>query len=93
VLALLICKSSHVGVDVDGIACPLHHLMPCSCKTWGHGFLPGAVLSHHAIVGGGALLGDAKPPGSDICRGANHRCTSDIEFYIELVAFARTCSP
>jgi hypothetical protein len=27
----------------------------------GHGLLSGAALSHHAVVGGGAFPGDAKP--------------------------------
>jgi hypothetical protein len=54
-------KSSHVGVDVDGLACPLHHPTACSCQTRGQSF-----LSHHAIVGGGAFSGGARPPSLDI---------------------------
>jgi hypothetical protein len=38
-------KPSHMGVDVDGLACPLHHPMTWSCQTRGHGLLPGVVLS------------------------------------------------
>jgi hypothetical protein len=63
----LIAMSSHTGVDVDGLACPLHRPMACSCHTRGQGFLLGAVSSHRVAVGGGALLGDLKPPGLDIC--------------------------
>jgi hypothetical protein len=46
----LAAKPSHVGADADGLAY----------------FLPGTVLSHRAIVGGGAFLRDVMPPGLDI---------------------------
>jgi hypothetical protein len=29
----LVAKPSHVGVDVDGLACPLHRAMACSRQT------------------------------------------------------------
>jgi hypothetical protein len=58
----LAAKPSHVGVDVDGLAYPLHHLMVCSRQMRGHGFLSSAAFSHRAAVGGGAFLGDVKPP-------------------------------
>jgi hypothetical protein len=45
VLLYLAAKPAHVGVDVDGLACPLHRPMACGHKTRGHGLLPGAVLS------------------------------------------------
>jgi hypothetical protein len=32
-------KSSHVGVDTDGLACPLHLPMSCSHHTREHGFM------------------------------------------------------
>jgi hypothetical protein len=57
----LLAKSSHMGVDVDGLAYPLLHPMACSHQMRGQGFLPSVVLSHHVAVGGGALLWDAKP--------------------------------
>jgi hypothetical protein len=63
----LVAKSSYAGVDVDGLACPLYHSTAYNCQMRGHGFLPGTVLSRHVAVGGGALLGDAKPPGLDNC--------------------------
>jgi hypothetical protein len=47
---------------VDGLACLLHQPTTCRCQTRGQGFLPGAVLSRRAAVGGGALLGDTPPP-------------------------------
>jgi hypothetical protein len=31
----LVAKSSHVGVDVDGLACPLHRPMTCSRQMRG----------------------------------------------------------
>jgi hypothetical protein len=89
----LVTKPSHVGVDVDGLACPLHHPTACSYQTREHGFLPGVVLSHCATVGSGALLGDTKPSSLDICEGADRLGTYVIKFHIECVAFTRICSP
>jgi hypothetical protein len=57
----LVAKPSYMGVDVAELACPLHHPMTYSHQTRGHDFLSGNVLSRRAVVGGGALLGDAKP--------------------------------
>jgi hypothetical protein len=31
----LVAKPSHVGVNVDGLACPLHRLMAYSCQMRG----------------------------------------------------------
>jgi hypothetical protein len=59
-------KPSHVVVDVDGQAYPLHRPTVCSHQTRGQGFLSGAALSHHVEVGSGAFPGDVKPPGLDI---------------------------
>jgi hypothetical protein len=59
-------KPSNMGVDVDGLANPLHHPTTCSRQTWGHGFLSSAALSHRAAVGGGAFQGGARPLGLDI---------------------------
>jgi hypothetical protein len=64
--AYLPTKPSHVGVDVDGLAYPLHHHMTCSHQTRGQGVLSGVALSHHAAVGGGAFLGNVKPLDLDI---------------------------
>jgi hypothetical protein len=58
----------------------------------GHDFVLGAILSRHATVGGGALLGDTKPPVLDICGGADRLSTCVIEFYIERAAFTWICS-
>jgi hypothetical protein len=43
----LAAKPTHMGVDVDELANPLHRHMACSCQTRGQGLLPSIVLSHH----------------------------------------------
>jgi hypothetical protein len=40
----LVAKCSHAGVDVDGLACPLHRPMNYSRQMRGHGFLPGTCI-------------------------------------------------
>jgi hypothetical protein len=82
-----------VWVDVDGLAYPLHRPTACSHQTRGQGFLPGAILPHCVAVGSGALLGDAKPRGLDICGGVEHLGTCVIEFYTERITFTRICLP
>jgi hypothetical protein len=52
----LAAKASQVGVDVCGLACPLHCPMVFSHRTRGQSFLLDAAMSHHAVVGGGAFL-------------------------------------
>jgi hypothetical protein len=42
-------KPSHMGVNVDGLACSLHHPMACSRQTRGQGLLPSTVLSRCCI--------------------------------------------
>jgi hypothetical protein len=42
----LFAKPTHVGVDMDGLAYPLHHPMICDRQTRGHGLLPGSILFH-----------------------------------------------
>jgi hypothetical protein len=44
-----------MGIDVDGLACPLHHPTGCTRQTRGQGLLSGATLSHRAVVSGGAF--------------------------------------
>jgi hypothetical protein len=67
--------------------------MTYSYQAMGQGFLPGAILSCHVVVGGGALPGDAKSPGLDICGGIDLLSTCVIEFYTECIAFTRICLP
>jgi hypothetical protein len=46
-LHYLAAKPALVGVDVDGLACPLYRPMACGHQTKGLGLLPCVVLSHH----------------------------------------------
>jgi hypothetical protein len=62
----LAAKSSHIGDEVDGLSCSLHHPMACSYQMRGCDFMLGATLSRHAAVGGGASPGHAKPSDLDI---------------------------
>jgi hypothetical protein len=89
----LVAKCSHAGVDVDGLACPLHRPMNYSRQMRGHGFLPGVVLSYRAAAGSGSLLGDLKPSGLDIREGVDRLGTCIIEFYTERISFTRIYLP
>jgi hypothetical protein len=51
-------KPSHMRVDVDGLAYPLHHPM-----VYG---MSGAAPFHCAVVGGDAFSRGVRPPGLDI---------------------------
>jgi hypothetical protein len=57
----LAAKPSHVGVDVDGLAFPLHRPTTYSRQTRGYSFLSGATLYHRATVGGGTFPGVRSP--------------------------------
>jgi hypothetical protein len=57
----LAAKPYHVGVNVDGLACPLHHPTACNCQTRRQGFLYGVVLSHHHS-GWWCLFGGCEAP-------------------------------
>jgi hypothetical protein len=81
--ALLAARPSHVGVHVDGLACPLHCPMSCSLQTRGLNFLSGAVLSRHVAIGGGAFSGDAKLLSLDIWWSVDRLGTCVTEFYME----------
>jgi hypothetical protein len=50
----LAAKFSHLGVDVDGLACPLHQPTVYSCQTRGHGFCQTSSCLV-AAMGGGAF--------------------------------------
>jgi hypothetical protein len=65
--------------------------MTCSRQTRGHGFLPCVVSSRCVVVSGGALLGDAKPPGLNICGCIDRLDTYVIEFHKEHITFSRMC--
>jgi hypothetical protein len=61
----LVAKPSNVGVDVDGLAYPLHRPLFHSCQMRGQSLPLGDVLSCHCSRWW-HLSGDVKPPGSDI---------------------------
>jgi hypothetical protein len=54
-------KPSHMGINVDGLAYPLHRPMAHSCQMRGRGLLSSAILSC-CCSGRWHLLGDVKPP-------------------------------
>jgi hypothetical protein len=76
---------------VDELACSLHCPTVCSHQRGGQSFLIGVAMSHHAVVGGDAFSGDAKPPGVDIWRGVDRPGTCEIESCMEKLAFTRAC--
>jgi hypothetical protein len=76
---------------MDRLACPLHRPTVHSCQTKGQCLLPDTILSRRAATGGGALLGDAKPPCLDICEGVDRLDTCVIEVYMKRIAFTRIC--
>jgi hypothetical protein len=49
----------------------------------------GIVSSHHAALGGGALLEDAQPMYLDTCEGVDSLGTYIIDFYIGCMAFIK----
>jgi hypothetical protein len=74
---------------VDRLACLLHHPMACSRQMMGQSFLPGAALSNHVAVCGGAFPVDAKPPGLDIRWSVDRRGACVTESYMEYIVFTR----
>jgi hypothetical protein len=50
----LAAKPYYMGVDVDGLACPLHHSTAYSRQKRGQCLLSGTALSRQVVVGGGA---------------------------------------
>jgi hypothetical protein len=85
----LISKPSHVGVDVDRLACPLHRPTVCGRPIRGQSFMSGVALSHHAAVGGGAFLEGAKPLGLVIWWRVDCPATCAIESYVKKFAFIK----
>jgi hypothetical protein len=55
---------SHMGINVDRLAYPLHQSMSCSCQRRGQGLLLGIILSCR-YSDRWHLSGDVKPP---VCR-------------------------
>jgi hypothetical protein len=88
----LAAKPSHMGVDVDRLACPLYYPTAYSRLTRGHGLLSGVVLSHRCI-GRWRLSRDVKPRGLDIWWIFDRLGTYVIEFYMEYIIFTKICLP
>jgi hypothetical protein len=59
----MVAKPSHVVVNVDGLACPLHHPTVCGRQMRGQSFMSDVDLSHRTEVVGGAFPGGVKPLG------------------------------
>jgi hypothetical protein len=57
----LAAKPSHVGVDVDVLACFLHHPTVCYQHKWVWCSLTGVAVSRQAATVGGAFSGGARP--------------------------------
>jgi hypothetical protein len=55
----LAAKPFHMGVDMDGLACPLHRHKVCSCQTRGRDLMSGVILSC-CCSGRWHLSGDVK---------------------------------
>jgi hypothetical protein len=87
----LLAKPSHIGANVDGLACFLHRPKVYSHQRGGHTFLIGTAPSCHAALGGGAFSRDAKPRGLDIWHGVDCLGTSEDESYMEKLSFTRAC--
>jgi hypothetical protein len=87
----LAAKPSNVGVNVDGLAYPLHHPTVCGHQMRVQSFLSGAALDHHAVVGSGAFPGGAKPLNLDIWCSVDHLGTCVTESHMEKLAFTRVC--
>jgi hypothetical protein len=54
----LMATPSHMGVDVDGLAYPLHQPTVRSCQMRGQGLLLGVVLSCLVAAVGGGIFQD-----------------------------------
>jgi hypothetical protein len=68
----LAAKPSHVGADVDRLACFLHRPTVYGWQAWVQCFLTSNALYHHVVVGDGAFPGAVKLPGLDIYYGVDY---------------------
>jgi hypothetical protein len=53
----LAAKHSHMGADVDGLACSLHRPTTCSRQRGGQCCMTDVVMSRRSAMGGGPFLG------------------------------------
>jgi hypothetical protein len=81
----LVVKSSHVRVDVDGLACSLHRSKVYEWQTRGLCCLTGAVMSRRSAMGGGPLFGGAKPPFLDILLAFTKTCLFDKKVIVVIM--------
>jgi hypothetical protein len=65
-------RPSHVGADVDRLACFLHRPTVYGWQAWVQCFLTSNALYHHVVVGDGAFPGGVKLPGLDIYYGVDY---------------------
>jgi hypothetical protein len=79
----LVAKPFHVGSDVDGLACFLHHPTVCGWQRWVQCFLIGATPFYHATVVDGAFLRGAKPPWLDIYHSVDRLGPWWTDFFVE----------
>jgi hypothetical protein len=89
VMLYFVAKPSHVEADMEGLACSLHCPMVYNHQGGGQSFLTSVVPSCHAIVGGGAFLGDAKPMGLDILHGVDRPSICETKSYMEKATFTK----
>jgi hypothetical protein len=82
----LVTKPSHVGTDVDGLACSLHRSMVYIHQRVSQTLLRGAAPSYHAAVGGVVFPRDAKPTGLDILCGVHCLGACKSKSYMEMPA-------
>jgi hypothetical protein len=78
---------SHMAVDVNGLACSLHHPTVYNHQKGGQSFLTSTAPSCHVAVSSGILPGDAKHLGLDILCVVDHSGTCKAESYLEKPAF------
>jgi hypothetical protein len=75
-LLCLVVKTSHMGVDVDELACHLCCPMNCGWQAWVQSLLTSILSSHRNVWGGATLVrlfggGGAKPLGQEVWRGVD----------------------
>jgi hypothetical protein len=80
-----------MAVDVNGLACSLHHPTVYSHQKGGQSFLTSTAPSCHVAVSSGILPGDAKHLGLDILCVVDRSGTCKAESYLEKPAFTKAC--
>jgi hypothetical protein len=86
----LVVKPSHVGVDVDRLACPYTILWPAAVRREDKASRQ-TLSCLVAAVGGGAFLGDVKPSGLDIWWRIDRLGTCVTKSYTGLIVLTKAC--